>query len=93
MVSGVGIQARAAEIRRGWERKNDGFVSYFVHRTERVEIIYVGGRPGIPARYRWQLVGDGRFDGAIYVRLADALRAVPAPAMSFGGGKRVERLV
>lgn len=87
-----GIQSRIAEIRRGWVRRTDGFVSYFVHRTERVEVVFVGGVPGVPAGYRWQLAGDARFDGALFVRLADALRAVPAPAATFGSGRRVDRL-
>jgi hypothetical protein len=86
-----GVQIQLAEIRRGWFRKNDGFVSYYVHRTERVEAVFVGGRPGVPAGYRWQLVGDARFDGRLYGRLAYALRAVPAPAMAFGSGKRLVR--
>jgi hypothetical protein len=86
-----GIQLRMAEIRRGWTRKSDGIVGWFVHRTERVEAIYVGGLPGIPAGYRWQLVGDARFDGAIFRRLATALQAVPAPPMALGSGKRLVR--
>ena len=88
-----GVQVRLAEIRRGWVRKTDGFVSYFVHKTERVEAVFVGGRPGVPAGYRWQLVGDARFDGAIFSRLAIALQAVPAPAMAFGSGKRAVRSI
>lgn len=89
----LGVQIQLAEIRRGWLRKNDGFVSYYVHRTERVEAVFVGGRPGVPAGYRWQLVGNARFDGRLFGRLASALRAVPAAPMNFGGGKRVERML
>ena len=89
----LGVSVRKAEILRGWFRKNDGFVSYYVHRTERVEVVFVGGRPGVPAGYRWQLVGDARFDGRLYGRLASALRAVPAPALAFGSGKRSVRSI
>jgi len=87
------VSVRKAEILRGWFRKNDGFVSYYVHRTERVEVVFVGGRPGVPAGYRWQLVGDARFDGRLYGRLASALLAVPAPALAFGSGKRSVRSI
>ena len=89
----LGVSVRKAEILRGWVRKSDGFVSYFVHRTERVEAVFVGGKPGIPAGYRWQLVGDARVDGAIFSRLAIALQAVPAPALAFGSGKRSVRSI
>jgi hypothetical protein len=88
-----GVQVRLAEIRRGWVRKFDGFVSTYVHSTERVEAVFVGGRPGVPDWARWQLVGDARHDGRIFGRLASALRAVPAPAMAFGSGKRLVRSI
>lgn len=87
----LGVQIRLAEIRRGWVRKFDGFVSTYVHRTERVEVVFVGGRPGVPAWARWQMVGDARHDGRVFSRLAIALQAVPAPAMAFGSGKRSVR--
>jgi hypothetical protein len=90
---GLGFSVRKAEIRRGWVRKTDGFVSWFVHSTERVEAVFVGGRPGVPAGYRWQLVGNARFDGRLFGRLASALQAVPAPAMAFGSGKRLVRSI
>lgn len=88
-----GVQVRLAEIRRGWVRKSDGFVSWFVHSTERVEVVFVGGRPGVPSWARWQMVGDARHDGRVFSRLAPALRAVPAPAMAFGSGKRSIRSI
>jgi hypothetical protein len=91
MVAGIADQIR--EIRRGWIRRNDGFCSYYLHRMERVEVQFVAGKPGIPAGYRWQMLGDARFDGAVFVRLADALRYIPAPAPVFGSGKRIERSI
>ena len=88
-----GVQVRLSEIRRGWVRKSDGFVSWFVHSTERVEAVFVGGRPGLPEWVRWQLVGDARHDGRMFSRLAQALRAIPAPAMAFGSGRRSVRSI
>ena len=88
-----GVQVRLSEIRRGWVRKSDGFVSWFVHSTERVEVVFVGGRPGLPAWVRWQLVGDARHDGRMFSRLAIALQAIPAPARAFGSGKRLVRSI
>ena len=87
-----GIQVRLAEIRRGWVRKSDGFLPRFVHRTENAVVEFVGGAPGIPAGFRWQIVGGFR-DGCLYGRLASALRAVPAPAMAFGSGRRSVRVI
>jgi len=88
-----GVQVRIAEIRRGWVREHDGFLPCYRHRSASVRAVFVGGAPGVPAGFRWQLVGDARFDGRLFGRLASALLAVPAPALAFGGRKRVERMV